>query len=126
MRDRLLYKDECYIIQGAIFEVYRELGVGFLEAVYQECLEEELRRRQIPFKAQRHLRLHYKGQLLKQTYKADIVCYDRILLEIKACKLLTNEHRAQILNYLKASGLQLGLLVNFGAYFKAIVERFVL
>ena len=126
MEKELLYKDECYAIQGAIFDVYKELGVGFLESVYQECLEKELLARNIPFQAQRLLRLFYKGQVLAQTYKADLVCYDRILLEIKAVKSLTGEHRAQVMNYLKGTGLRLGLLVSFGSFPKATVERIIL
>ena len=125
MTQELLYKDECYTIQGAIFEVYKELGAGFLEAVYQECLERELRTRKIPFQAQMQLKLLYKGEELEQTYKADLVCYGQILIEIKAVKTLANEHRAQVLNYLKASGLRLGLLVNFGSYPKTEIERLI-
>jgi GxxExxY protein len=125
MEDGILFKDECYAIQGAIFEVYKELGIGFLESVYQECSEKELLARDIPFEAQRLLRLRYKGQILEQTYKADLVCYDRILLEIKAVKGLTGEHRAQVMNYLKGTGLRLGLLVNFGSFPKAAVERII-
>jgi len=125
MTKELLYKDECYAIQGAIFDVYKELGAGFLEAVYQECLEKELRMRQIPFDAQMQLKLLYKGEALEQTYKADLVCYGQILIEMKAVKTLANEHRAQVLNYLKASGLRLGLLVNFGSYPKTEIERLI-
>ena len=126
MREGLLFKDACYAIQGAVFEVYRELGVGFLESVYQECLEKELLARHVPFQAQPLLRLSYKGRVLEQTYKADLVCYDRILLEIKAVKSLTGEHHAQVMNYLKGTGLRLGLLVNFGSFPKATVERIIL
>jgi len=125
MENEIVFKAECYAIQGAIFDVYRELGVGFLESVYQECLEKELLARSIPFQAQRCLSLSYKGQVLQQMFKADLVCYDRILLEIKAVKSLTGEHRAQVINYLKATGLRLGLLVNFGSFPKATVERIV-
>lgn len=126
MESELLFRDECYAIQGAIFEVYRELGSGFLEAVYQECLEKEFQRRGIPFIAQQQLRLFYKGEELRQTYKPDLVCYDRIIIELKALRDLTGEHRSQVLNYLKATGLRLGLLVNFGSSQKAIVERIIL
>ncbi|MBP8304257.1 MAG: GxxExxY protein [Phycisphaerae bacterium] len=125
MADELLFKDECYAIQGAVFDVYKELGVGFLESVYQECLEKELLARHIPFESQRLLRLMYKGQVLEQTYKADLVCYDRILVEIKAVKSLTGEHRAQVMNYLKGTGLRLGLLANFGSFPRATVERVI-
>jgi GxxExxY protein len=125
MRDELLFRDECYAIQGAIFEVNRELGVGFLESVYQECLEKELAARNIPYQSQPEMILSYKGEVLKQTFKADLICYGRVLVEIKAVNRLAGEHRAQVMNYLKASGLRLGLLVNFGSFPKAVVERVV-
>jgi GxxExxY protein len=124
--NQILYKDECYAIQGAVFEVYKEMGYGFLEPVYQECLEKELKRRDIPFESQKWLSLSYKGEPLEQKYKADLVCYDTIVVELKAVREVVNEHRAQVHNYLKASGLRLGLLVNFGHYPKATVERIVL
>jgi len=121
----LKFADESYRIRGAVFEVYREMGCGFLEAVYQECLEKELRQQEIPFVAQRELVLRYKGETLIQTYRPDFICYDRIIVELKAVKELANEHRAQVHNYLKATGLELGLLVNFGHYPKAEIERIV-
>ena len=124
--NQILYKDECYAIQGAVFEVYREMGSGFLESVYQECLEKEFCSRSIPFESQKWLKLAYKGEPLEQAYKADIVCYGSIIVEIKAVRETTGDHRAQVFNYLKASGLRLGLLVNFGHYPKATVERIVL
>ena len=126
METELLFRDECYAIQGAIFEVYRELGCGFLEAVYQECLEKEFRIRGIPFFAQQELKLFYKGEELRQIYKPDLICYGTIIIELKALRDLTGEHRSQVLNYLKATGLRLGLLVNFGSSQKATVERIVL
>ncbi|MGK5095512.1 GxxExxY protein [Deltaproteobacteria bacterium TL4] len=126
MSQEILYKEECYQIQGAIFEVYREMGCGFLESVYQECLEKELLKREIPFLAQQELKLFYKGEVLKQTYKPDLICFDKIIVELKALSQVTGDHRAQVLNYLKATRLSLGLLVNFGHYPKATVERLVL
>ena len=123
---KLLFEKETYAIRGAIFEVYREMGCGFLEAVYQECLEKEFTRRGIPFAAQQELRLSYKGEPLKQTYKPDFICYGAIIVELKALSATTNEHKAQVLNYLKATGLKLGLLVNFGSHPKATIERLVL
>ena len=123
---KILYKDECYKIQGAVFEVYREMGCGFLEAVYQECLEKELTRQRIPFMSQPVLQLSYKGEVLKQTYKPDLICYNAIIVEIKALSEATGEHTAQVLNYLKATDMKLGLLVNFGCYPKATVDRIVL
>jgi len=121
----LKFEEESYRIRGAVFEVYREMGCGFLEAVYQECLEKEFAKQGIPFACQRQLVLHYKGDRLEQTYAPDFVCYDRIIVELKAVKELSNEHRGQIHNYLKAAGLELGFLVNFGHYPKADIERIV-
>jgi GxxExxY protein len=121
----LLYKEESYLIRGAVFEVYREMGCGFLEAVYQECLEKELRKQNIPFVSQPELELFYKQESLQQSYKPDLICYGKIIVELKAVKEICNEHRAQLHNYLKATGLQLRLLVNFGHYPKAMIERIV-
>ena len=121
----LLYKDEAYKIVGACFEVYKEKGCGFLEAVYQECMEIEQRLQSIPFVAKPPLLLDYKGTPLQTRYEPDFICYDKIILELKAVTELADEHRAQVLNYLKATGLQLGLLVNFGHYPKLQVERIV-
>jgi len=122
----LLYERESYDIRGAIFEVYKEKGCGFLEPVYQECLEKELRLRGSPFVSQCELRLTYKGEPLTQTYKADLICHDKIIVELKAVKEIAPEHRAQVFNYLKATGLRLGLLVNFGHHPQVEIERIVL
>ena len=124
--EKLLFKDEVYVVQGAIFEVYREMGCGFLEAVYQECLEKELHLRSIPFVSQKELNLAYKGQPLEQRYRPDLICFDKIIVELKAVSELANEHKAQLFNYLKASNLRLGLLVNFGHHPKAQIERIIL
>ena len=121
----LIYADECYKIVGACFEVYKERGCGFLEAVYQECLELEFRLQALPFEAQKQLPLTYKGQPLTPTYKADFVCFGKVIVEIKAVSQLVDEHRAQVLNYLNASGYRLGLLVNFGHHPKLEWERIV-
>ena len=99
------------------------MGCGFLEAVYQECLEKELVKRSIPLQPQVELQLRYKGEKLNQTYKPDFICYNKIIVEIKAVKELASEHKAQLLNYLKATGLELGLLVNFGSYPKVGIIR---
>jgi len=123
---KILYKHEVYAIQGAVFEVYRELGCGFLEAVYQECLEKEFNLRGIPFESQKELKLSYKGDVLNLTYKPDLICYGSIIVELKALKVVEDIHRAQLFNYLKATGMRLGLLVNFGHYPKATVERIIL
>jgi GxxExxY protein len=121
----LLYEKESYAIRGAVFEVYREMGSGFLEAVYQECLENEFKNRAIPYLAHGELRLTYKTQPLVQTYKPDFICFDKIIVELKAVKELVPEHAAQLVNYLKATGLRLGLLVNFGSYPNVQIERMV-
>lgn len=118
-------KDECYRIRGAVFEVYKTLGCGFLEAVYQECMEIELKKQGIPFSSQQSLKLSYKGIDLKQTYKPDFICYDSIIVELKAVSALAGEHQAQILNYLAATGMKLGLLVNFGHHSGAEIKRFI-
>ena len=102
------------------------MGSGFLEAVYHECMERELKVRGIPFESQKELKLVYKGEELKQSYKPDFICYEKIIVELKALKDVTNEHRAQVFNYLKATNLRLGLLINFGHYPKATIERIVL
>ena len=122
----LLFEPEVYAIQGAIFEVNREMGAGFLEAVYRKCPEREFERRGIPFEVHKQLSLSYKGEALNLAYQADIVCYDKIIIELKACDEISGAHRAQILNYLKVTGFRLGLLVNFGAHPKAQIERFIL
>lgn len=121
----IVYKEESYQIVGACFEVYNEKGSGFLEPVYQECLELELGMQGIPFAAQQGLALDYKGKPLNQTYKPDFICFGKIIVELKAVSELTNEHRAQTHNYLKATGMRLGLLVNFGQHPKLEYERIV-
>jgi GxxExxY protein len=126
IHDNLLYKEEVYKIQGAIYNVYHEIGTGFLESVYQECLFIEFSNQHIPFIEQKLLTLQYKNNILKQQFKADFVCYDKIIVEIKAVKTLDEVHRAQLINYLKVTGLRLGLLVNFHTYPKVTVERFIL
>ena len=125
MNSEILFKDESYKIVGACFEVYRIKGCGFFEPVYQECLEIELRFQEIPFKAQQPLALEYKGVALRSTYQPDLICYDKIVVELKAVKDLADEHRAQVQNYLKATRLNLGLLVNFGHYPKIELVRIV-
>jgi GxxExxY protein len=122
----IIYKDESYQIMGACFEVYKEMGCGFLEPVYQECLELEFQDRTIVFRPQCELALRYKDRILDQKYKPDFICFEKIIVEIKAVKELTAEHRAQVFNYLHATGFKLGLLVNFGYYPKVESERIVL
>ena len=121
----LLLKDEVYSIVGAAIEVHRELGPGFLEEVYQEALELEMSNRSIPFEAQKQLAIHYKGQTLKKVYFADFLCYNKVIVEIKALERLSGIQQAQILNYLKATGLRVGLLINFGSQGRLEWKRFI-
>jgi len=125
MEEKVVFKDESFLIIGACFEVYNEKGNGFLEAVYQECLAIELESQGIPFIAKPRLTLQYKGHELKQQYEPDYLCYEQVIIEIKAVKNLADEHRAQIINYLKATHKKLGLLVNFGHYPKLEYERYL-
>jgi len=124
--NELIHREECYRVMGACFEVYKEKGCGFLEAVYQECLELEFRQAGLPFLAQPRLALSYKGLPLKQIYSPDFICFEKIVIEIKAMSALADEHRAQVHNYLRATGHRLGLLVNFGHFPKVQSERIVL
>ena len=125
MTTELLYKDEVYAIQGAVFEVYKTLGNGFTEEVYQQCLERELALRGIPFCAKKELKIYYKGEAIEKTYIPDLWCYDTIVVELKAVSELTKEHEAQIDNYLRLTSSRLGLLVNFGSFPKATVKRWL-
>ncbi len=125
MNQQLIYPEECYAIRGAIYEVYREMGSGFKEEVYQQCLELELAARGIPFDAKKELRIFYKGEAIEKTYVPDLYCYGKIIVEIKSVESLSKEHRAQLLNYLRLTGCKLGLLVNFAAYPKAVIEQWV-
>ena len=121
----LLFENETYKIRGACFEVYKEKGCGFLEAAYQECLEIELEMQEIEFLAQHQLKLTYKGRELKTRYIPDLICFEKIVVELKAVKAICNEHRAQVHNYLKAANKRLGLLVNFGHHPKVEIERII-
>jgi GxxExxY protein len=106
--------EQTSAIIGAAIEVHRELGRGFLEPVYQEALSKEFRRRDVPFQREVHLPIVYKGKQLACTYKADFICFDSIVVELKALATLTGIEQSQVLNYLKATGLRRGLLINFG------------
>ncbi len=110
----LLFKEESYQIIGAAMEVHRELGCGFVEPIYQEALEKEFILRKIPYEREKELTVNYKGDLLTKTFRADFICYNKIILELKAVKEFSDEHYAQIYNYLRASRMDLGLLINFG------------
>lgn len=119
----LIHEQESYAVLGACFTVYAEKGCGFTEPIFQECLEIEFTHLGLPFSAQPLLPLTYRGKQLKHRFVPDFICFDKIILEIKAVSTLTDEHRAQLLNYLNATGLTLGLLVNFGHYPKIQHER---
>jgi GxxExxY protein len=110
----LIYKEECYKIIGACLEVHKTLGCGFLEAVYQEALMHEFKIQNIPFVREKVLTITYKGIELEKKYQADFVCYDKIIVELKAINQLVPENESQVLNYLNVTGYKLGLLVNFG------------
>ena len=122
----IIYEKESYKIIGACFNVYNEKGHGFLEPVYQECMEIELTYQGIPYVPQKELPLFYRDRELRTKYRPDFVCFDKIIVELKAVSCLTDEHRAQVLNYLNAAKLKLGLLVNFGHSKKLQYERLVL
>ena len=103
-----------YAVIGAAMEVHRQLGCGFLEAVYQEALEIELAERGIPFDSQHDVPIQYKGRVLKALYRPDFLCFDQVVVELKALTQLGPTEEAQVLNYLKGTGFEIGLLVNFG------------
>ena len=120
----IIYKEESYKIIGAYFEVYKQKGCGFTEPVYQECLKIEVELQNIRFVFEPIVHLEYKGKNLEQYFKPDFVCYDKIIVELKAVSNLIDEHRAQTINYLNATNFDLGLLVNFGHFPKLEYERF--
>ncbi len=126
MPDDLLYRDEAYRLIGACLAVHKDKGHGFVEAIYQDALEIELELSGIPFERQRNFSIYYQDRPLKHTYTPDLIGFDKILIELRAAKALNDEHRAQLLNYLKITGLQLGLLVNFGSYPRLEWERIIL
>ena len=119
------FKEESFKIIGAAFKVYNTLGHGFLEAVYQEALEIEFQRQGIPYEREKELKITYDGVELKQSYRADFVCYGKIIVELKALSNLEDTHRSQVHNYLHASGYKLGLLLNFGCSKELERERIV-
>ena len=119
--DQFIYKKETYNIIGAAMDVHRTLSMGFLESVYQEAMEIELAKRNIPFVPQKKIQIQYKDVLLNQYYVADLFCYNKIIVELKAVSTILPEHEAQIINYIHATGIKLGMLLNFGEeslYFK--------
>ena len=122
-REDLIYKDECYRIVGACFEVYKEKGCGYSEPIYQESLGIEFELSCIRALAQPLVALSYKGRPLTSRFVPDFIVFDKIIVELKALDELTDKHRAQVINYLKATGYELGILINFGAYPKLEWER---
>ena len=122
MDEKLIYEEETFAIRGAIFEVYKTLGDGYLEEVYQNALEEELKLRGIAFVAKKELHIMYKGRDCG-LYEPDFICFDKIIVELKAVEALHPKHSAQLMNYLRATGHKLGLLVNFCAYPKVDIRR---
>ena len=125
MDTKLIYEEETFAIRGAVFEVYKTLGDGYLEEVYQNALEEELKLRGIPFVAKKELHIMYKGRDCG-LYEPDFICFDKIIVELKAVETLHPKHSAQLMNYLRATGHKLGLLVNFCAYPKVDIRRIVI
>lgn len=122
----LILKDEVFEIIGAAMEVYYHLGRGFLEPVYQEALEVEMEHRHVPFEGQFQLTINYKGTPLDKKYVADMLCYDQVLVELKVLERLGAREQAQILNYMKATQKQVGLLINFGSAVKLEWKRYVI
>ena len=110
-----LLKEECYKVIGCAMKVHSELGCGFLEPVYQEALAIELEESRIPFLKEKVLDITFKGRFFKKKYVADFVCYDQLIIELKAIEVLAPDHTSQVINYLKATGLKVGLLLNFGS-----------
>lgn len=110
----MIYQDESYKIIGAAMKVHRELGCGFLEQVYQEAFEIELKKQNILYEREAPIAISYDGHTLNKQYVADFICYDKIIVELKAVKEIDSIHEAQVFNYLKATGMRLGLLINFG------------
>ena len=115
MEDKIIYRNESFNIVGAAMEVHKQIGSGFTEPIYQEAFEEELRLRGIPYEREKVFNVTYKGKILSKNFRPDFVCYDKIIVELKSVDEFTDEHIAQVYNYLKASRLELGLLINFGA-----------
>ena len=108
---------------GACFNVYKDKGSGFLEPVYQECLDMEFNYQQIPFQAQPEIALYYRNTKLNKVYRPDFICFEKIIIEIKAVNKLVDEHYAQLFNYINATGFKLGILINFGHYPKLESKR---
>jgi GxxExxY protein len=118
VNERVLRPDhdpKTYAVIGAAIEVHKQLGCGFLEGVYQEAMAQELTEQGIPFERERELPVEYKGKRLNVAYRADFICYATVIVELKAISKLSGVEEAQVLNYMKATGLETGILINFGA-----------
>jgi GxxExxY protein len=122
----LVLKEEVYEVIGAAMEVYHELGRGFLEPLYQEAFEIELSRRGLPFEHQKELTILYKGQALEKKYVADLLCFNQIIVELKALDRLSGIDEAQLLNYLKMTRMRVGLLINFGSQVRLEWKRYII
>lgn len=125
INDRIIFKDEVYQIAGAAMEVYNHLNSGFLENVYLDAMAIELHLRNIPFAVQIPVKIRYKNFTLDRHYTPDLVCYDKIIVELKAIKQISAVEEAQMINYLKASGFEMGVLLNFGFPQKLEWKRFI-
>ena len=112
--DIALYKERMYNIIGAAMALYNEVGYGFSEPIYQECLSIVCTEREIPWEREKVMKMFFHGVELEKTYKADFVCYDDIIVELKAVSELLGEHRAQLFNYMKITNSHFGVLINFG------------
>ena len=121
-----ILSDETFAIVGAAMEVYYKVGIGFLEPIYQECLEIELTKRKIPFESQKKLSFYYKDIKLRKEYIPDFFCYGQAIVELKVLDRLTNIEVAQILNYLKITKMRVGILINFGSVPKLEWKKYVL
>jgi GxxExxY protein len=124
MKTQLIFEEESYRIRGACFEVYKEKGCGFSEAIYQECLVAEMQIQEIPCDPQYAIPLTYKGRVLTHRFIPDLICFGKIIVELKAVSAIVDEHRSQLMNYLHATGMRLGFLVNFGHHPMIQIERF--
>jgi len=122
---KLIYESETFAIQGAIFDVYKEMGSGFFKPVYIECLSRELTLRRIPFVCQKPIGITYKGESLISHYIPDFICFGKILVELITAKEIMPEHQARMLNYLKVTSLNLGIIANLGAHPKATIKRMI-
>lgn len=121
----LIYKDEVFAIVGCAMEVYNQLGTGFLESVYQEAMEIECSKKEIPYVSQKNLNIRYKDVTLNKQFTADLICYDCIVVELKALDRLSGKEQSQVIHYLKATGMKVGVLINFGAHGKLEWKRFI-